>query len=130
MKTFIVWCLLALFASPIACSESPRPVATKTAREAVATGAPLIDVRSPEEFAAQIEALLNRPDASRLLADIACPTLVACGRHDDWSPLARHREMKERIAGARLAVIEDAGHMTTMEQPERTARLLADWFSG
>ncbi len=86
--------------------------------------------RSPEEFAAQIEALLNRPDASRLLADIACPTLVACGRHDDWSPLARHREMKERIAGARLAVIEDAGHMTTMEQPERTARLLADWFSG
>ena len=62
MKTFIVWCLLALFASPIACSESPRPVATKTAREAVATGAPLIDVRSPEEFAdGHLDGAINIP---------------------------------------------------------------------
>ncbi len=30
--------------------------------------------------------------------------------------------------GARLAVIDDCGHMATMEQPERVADALCDWL--
>ena len=81
-----------------------------------------------ERFAAQQAALLARPDASAVLAAIHCPTLVLCGRQDSWSPLARHEEMVTRIAGARLTVVEDSGHMSPMEQPATVAAALAAWL--
>lgn len=82
-----------------------------------------------EQYIGQIHALLGRPDARRVLPSIACPTLVACGRADEWSPLAQHEEITAEVPGARLAVIEDAGHMVAMEQPEATTRLLAEWLA-
>lgn len=85
--------------------------------------------QSPERFAAQQAALLARPDASALLATIACPTLVLCGRQDSWSPLVRHQEMAARIAGAQLAVVDDCGHMSPMEQPAAVAAALAAWLA-
>ena len=79
-------------------------------------------------FEAQVRALLARPDARPVLAGLACPTLIACGRQDAWSPLPRHEEMHRIVGHSRLAVIEDSGHMSTMEQPEAAARLLAQWM--
>ncbi len=85
--------------------------------------------QSVERFAAQQAALLARPDASEVLASIGCPTLVLCGRQDLWSPLVRHEEMATRIAGARLAVVDDCGHMSPMEQPAAVATALAAWLA-
>jgi pimeloyl-ACP methyl ester carboxylesterase len=82
---------------------------------------------TPDQHARQIKALLDRPDARPVLATITCPTLVLVGRQDQWSPLKQHEEMAGLIAGARLVVIEDSGHMTTVEQPEATARALKEW---
>src|SRR2546427_2953013 len=45
-------------------------------------------------FAAQIRALLSRPDATDVLTAVRCPTLLLCGREDTWSPLARHKDRK------------------------------------
>lgn len=83
---------------------------------------------SVAQYRGQIQALLERPDAREVLASITCPTLVACGRADEWSPLEQHRALAAAIPGARLAVIEDAGHMIAMEQPGATTRLLAAWL--
>ena len=83
-----------------------------------------------EAFAAQIEALLARRDATALLATIDVPTLLLCGREDAWSPPSRHEFMQRRIAGSRLAVIEQCGHMSTMEQPAAVNEALADWLGG
>lgn len=83
---------------------------------------------TPEKFAAQIRALLGRPDASSLLPRIGVPTLIACGRQDQWSPLSRHEAMQREIPGARLRVIENSGHMSTMEQPEAVTTALAEWL--
>jgi pimeloyl-ACP methyl ester carboxylesterase len=84
---------------------------------------------TPDIFAAQITALLGRPDALPVLRAIAVPTLLLCGRQDAWSPLARHVEMAEIIPGARLAVVEEAGHMAPMERPVEVSRHLADWLA-
>lgn len=84
---------------------------------------------TPEAFAAQIAALLGRPDALPVLRSIGVPTLLLCGRQDGWSPLARHVEMTELIPGARLAVVEEAGHMAPMERPVEVSRHLADWLA-
>jgi pimeloyl-ACP methyl ester carboxylesterase len=83
---------------------------------------------TPEQHERQMRALLNRPDPRALLPTITCPTLVMVGRHDQWSPLAQHEEIAALIPGARLAVIEDAGHMTLMEQPAASAAVLVDWL--
>ncbi len=83
--------------------------------------------RSADMFAAQIRALLARPDATGLLAGIRCPTLVLCGENDAWAPAARHREMAAQIPGATLTLIPECGHMCTLERPEAVTRALLDW---
>jgi pimeloyl-ACP methyl ester carboxylesterase len=80
-----------------------------------------------EVFAAQIAALLARPDASDLLDQIRCPALVLCGAEDSWAPAARHREMAARIAGATLTLVPECGHMCTLERPEAVTRALLEW---
>ncbi|MEO8062251.1 MAG: alpha/beta fold hydrolase [Pseudomonadota bacterium] len=84
---------------------------------------------SADVFAAQIEALLARPDASGLLGQIRCPTLVLCGAEDSWAPAARHREMAANIAGAQLTLVPECGHMCTLERPEAVTLALSDWFA-
>jgi pimeloyl-ACP methyl ester carboxylesterase len=76
-----------------------------------------------------LAALLNRPDATGLLAAIRCPTLRLCGREDAWSPPSRHEFMRDRTAGARLLVLEHCGHRCTMEQPAAVSAALADWLA-
>jgi len=82
---------------------------------------------SADVFAAQIRALLARPDASALLDDIRCPALIVCGNEDAWAPADRHRAMAARIAGATLALVPDCGHMCTMERPAAVTAALLDW---
>lgn len=88
----------------------------------------MIERQSVARFAAQQEALLARPDHTALLDTIACPTLLLCGREDGWSPPARHEEMASRIPGARLVVVDDCGHMCTMERPHEVGQALLDWL--
>ena len=88
----------------------------------------MIARKTPEVFAAQIAALLGRPDATPVLRAIRVPTLLMCGRQDAWSPLARHVEMAELVPGARLAVVEESGHMAPMERPTEVAAQLAQWL--
>jgi pimeloyl-ACP methyl ester carboxylesterase len=84
--------------------------------------------KSPEIFAAQIKALLGRPDATALLSAIRCPTLVLCGRKDTWSPLEGHREIAAAIPNSQLDIIEHCGHMAPMERPEEVTAALSAWL--
>lgn len=88
----------------------------------------MLERSDPDRFEAQIEALLNRPDARPLLPQITCPTLLLCGREDGWSPPARHEEMQAAIPGATLEIIEHCGHMCTMEQPQAVSAALSRWL--
>ncbi|MCC8397665.1 alpha/beta hydrolase [Paraburkholderia sp. MMS20-SJTR3] len=87
----------------------------------------MIERSTPDKFAAQIDALLNRPDASALLAEIRCPAMLVCGSEDRWSPLARHQEMHAQMPGSRLRAIEHSGHMATMERPAEVTTVLVEW---
>ncbi len=83
---------------------------------------------SAAQYAAQINALLNRPDAAPLLPAIQCPTLVLTGREDSWSGPAQHQAMAAAIPGAQWVIVEHCGHMCTLEQPEAVSRALAAWL--
>lgn len=88
----------------------------------------MFERRTPAEFAAQIEALLTRPDATALLPTIACPTLVLCGRADGWATPSQHEEMATLIPAGRLAMVEECGHMAPMERPDAVAAELVAWM--
>ena len=93
---------------------------------------PLIDMicrATPEIYVAQINALLTRPDFRPFLSTISCPTLVACGREDAWSPPAQHQEIAAAIPEAKFAIIESSAHMTTVEAPDAVIALLRDWMT-
>ena len=65
----------------------------------------------------QIQAIIGRADHRAMLAQLDVPTLVLCGRVDQVTPLALSREAAALIPGARLHIVEDAGHWTPLEQP-------------
>ena len=88
----------------------------------------MIERNTPDMFAAQINALLTRPDATPVLSAVRCPTLVLCGREDAWSPLQRHKEMHAAISGSRLVAIEHCGHMSTMEKPDAVSQAFEQWL--
>ena len=67
----------------------------------------------------------RRPD----LPKIKCPTIVVCGRDDAATPLFLSEEMAAAIKGSELIVIEQCGHLVTMEKPEETNAILRKWLS-
>jgi len=83
---------------------------------------------SGEIYAGQTRALLTRPDATAMLSEIQCPTLILCGKQDTWSPPERHQWMAEVIPNSELCLIDDCGHMSTMEQPEEVLTALEGWM--
>ena len=89
----------------------------------------MVERSSVAQFAAQINALLNRADAAPLLPAITCPTLVLTGREDAWSPPAQHAAMAQAIDGAALCIVEQCGHMSTMEQPEAVSAAMSNWLA-
>ena len=79
----------------------------------------------PDVFERQSLAVMNRPDSAPTLASISCPTSVICGREDAICPVRFHEFMAHEIPDANLVVIDDCGHLSSMEQPEVvTAELL------
>jgi pimeloyl-ACP methyl ester carboxylesterase len=88
----------------------------------------MIARKTPEIYEAQMLALLGRPNATPLLAEIACPTLLLTGREDGWSPPARHEEMAAAISDSRVVIVPDSGHMAPMEQPAAVAAAMRDWL--
>jgi 3-oxoadipate enol-lactonase len=68
---------------------------------------------------AAIIRLMNRPDSTRLLPSITCPTLVVASDEDVVTPVDQARAMHRAITGSELAIIREAGHLSNLEQPER-----------
>ena len=83
----------------------------------------------PEIFIAQSEALRTRADLTPVLSRLIVPVFMACGAHDTLCPPALHRGMAALMSDVQLHVIEDAGHILPLEQPEKLSELLADFLS-
>lgn len=83
----------------------------------------------PTHMARQQEAIISRVDSRPSLARIEVPTLVAVGDSDPLTPPDRSEEIAAGIAGAKLVVIPQCGHCSTLEQPEAVNAALLDWLS-
>lgn len=88
----------------------------------------MADAVGPEAFVHQEAAIINRPDSREDLPDIACPTLVLCGREDALTPVHLHEEMAALIPGSQLLVIEECSHLSTLERPGEVTGALREWL--
>ncbi|MBO9465638.1 alpha/beta fold hydrolase [Tropicibacter sp. R15_0] len=82
----------------------------------------------PRVFVNQSKALRDRLDQTETLRAFAGPALVLCGRDDALCPVSRHELMHDLMPHSTFEIIEDAGHLPTLEQPEQTTVALSRWL--
>ncbi|UVF17753.1 alpha/beta hydrolase [Microvirga terrae] len=83
----------------------------------------------PDAYIRQQRAIMARADSRISLPVIEIPTLVLVGEGDAITPIEIAREMAEMIEWASLVVIPGAGHLSTLEQPERVTHALQLWLN-
>ena len=81
-----------------------------------------------DAFLRQERAIIGRPDSRPGLGRIGVPTLVLCGHDDQITPIAVHEELAAAIPGAVLEVVDECGHLSTLDQPARVSAALEAWL--
>jgi 3-oxoadipate enol-lactonase len=116
---------------PISIATVPKLLAerTRTEKPDVVKGVRAMITRSdPKGSAAAQRGMAARRDYTDDLAEINVPTLIIVGREDPIRPVSDAEFMHQRIRNSRLEIIEDAAHMTNMEQPEKFNRVVIDFL--
>jgi len=79
-------------------------------------------------FVKQSQALRDRHDQQETLRGLDIPVLVLCGSEDRLCSLEQHQLIHKLIPNSWLEVVMDAGHLPTLEQPEKTTEILKTWL--
>jgi pimeloyl-ACP methyl ester carboxylesterase len=82
-----------------------------------------------QAFKRQQEAIMGRKDGRGDLEAIRVPTLLLAGRQDLLSTSEMQEEMRERIPNAKLVLVEECGHLVSLERPEATTAVFRYWLS-
>ena len=81
-----------------------------------------------EGAASALLGMAEREDQTPLLSNIASPTLILVGAEDAITPVADSEKMHNAIAGSRLVVLENAGHVSNLERTEEFDKNLMDFL--
>ncbi len=82
-----------------------------------------------EVYINQQTAIMGRADSRPLLRDFQKKTLIVVGDSDQLTPPDAAKEMHALVAGSKLDVIPNCGHMSTLERPDRVTKLLVEWLA-
>lgn len=75
-----------------------------------------------------LTALAERSETCSFLDEISIPTLIICGREDAVTPLDESKFMNKNIKGSVLHVINNAGHVSNLEEPAKFNKLLRNFL--
>ena len=101
---------------------SKRPEVVKRVRD-------MMLKTKPEGAAAALRGMAERDDQTSLLSKITVPTLILVGAEDAITPVVDSEKMNQAIAGSRLVVLENAGHVSNLERTEKFNEALLDFLS-
>src|SRR5437588_1140979 len=76
-----------------------------------------------------IDGNLKSVEYTERLATIKVPTLIIVGEHDECDP-SLSKEMQEKIAGSKLAIMPNSGHMAFVDQPELYIKTVGEFLQG
>lgn len=82
-----------------------------------------------DAYIRQQTAILARKDSRSNLKNINIPTLVLSGDEDKLIPRETSEEIAAAIAGAKLVIVPQSGHMSPLEQPQAVIKDLAEWLN-
>ena len=82
----------------------------------------------PDVFINQSRARQSRLDQQNTIQSIKIPVLIMCGSEDKLCPVERHEMMHNMISDSDLIIINNAGHMPTLEQPRETTEVIKEWL--
>ena len=74
-------------------------------------------------------ALAERSETCSILKEIIIPTQIICGREDEVTPLAQSELMNRAIESSVLHIIDDAGHVSNLEQPDEFNKHLLEFLT-
>ncbi|MES2727764.1 MAG: alpha/beta hydrolase [Bacteroidota bacterium] len=89
----------------------------------------VVFANSPHIITMGQTALAERSETCSTLNEITIPTLIICGREDIVTPLAQSEMMHKTIKGSILHVIDNAGHVSNLEQPDEFNKHLLDFLT-
>ncbi|MDF2959462.1 MAG: hypothetical protein K0S39_1197 [Paenibacillus sp.] len=103
------------------------PDHVKTMPEAVNEAVQIGVSTNPEGAIRTLEGMRTRPDRNEVLAEAKMPVLLVAGVHDQIIPVERTFS----VSGGQIAQrqIENAGHMSMVEAPEKLANVLMDFIT-
>lgn len=81
-----------------------------------------------ETWQLHAKAIAERPDYSETLAAWQGPALIIAGKEDRLCPPDRQEHLLELLPGAGYHLLDDCGHMSTLEKPDETAAILLQWL--
>jgi len=82
-----------------------------------------------ETFLNQQKSMLLRKPRGSILAMVQCPALVIHAAQDKNFSMDEQLEFVTKIPNAKLAVVEESGHMSPLEMPQAITSLLRFWLS-
>lgn len=83
---------------------------------------------SQHTLTAGLTALANRLETCTSLAGFSVPVLVVCGREDTITPLVQSEFLHNHITNSQLCIIDTAGHLSNLEQPEEFNKHLEEFL--
>lgn len=89
----------------------------------------MITVTSEDVLIRTLHALAERNDHCGLLPSLNVPVMLVVGRDDVLTPPGVMQKMHEKIPGSVIHVIENAGHLSPLEKPEKFNRLLNSFLT-
>jgi len=72
--------------------------------------------------------MAEREDQTQLLSTISVPALILVGAEDAITPVADSEKMHRAIAGSRLVVLENTGHVSNLERTEQFNEALLEFL--
>lgn len=81
-----------------------------------------------EVFIRQSRALQTRKDQRHTLKNTKVPALDLCGAQDQVCPVDQHELIHALMTNSMLVIVEKAGHLSTLEQPEAVNSALLEWL--
>jgi 3-oxoadipate enol-lactonase len=78
---------------------------------------------------ASLAVVIHRKEILSRLGAIRVPTLVMCGREDRATEPVHSERIAQAIPGARLVLIDGAGHISALEQPKAVNDLLVPFVA-
>ncbi len=100
-----------------------------TKKELVEQVSKVVFSNSKNSMMMGLAALAERSETCSTLNTITLPTLILCGREDEVTPLAQSELMNASIKGSLLRVLDHAGHVSNLEQPDEFNKHLLDFLT-